>query len=88
MTEAICLVFDVVPSELRKLYWKYTLNDIKVRLKLYLGREQALILQSYDTMALLINQAFGGTSTKEASPPKEQAAGTLAEMTKSFAGMF
>jgi hypothetical protein len=44
---------------LPEVYWKYTLNDIRVATRLYLGRQQALIVQDFDTMAILLSQAFG-----------------------------
>lgn len=90
MTEALCLVFDLVPSQLPRMYWQYSLNDIKVKLKLYLGRQQALIMQQYDTLALLINQAFGSSSSsgKPGNPPTERTVGTFDEMKTAIASIF
>ena len=54
------VVFDTIPSELNQIYWRCTLNDIRVKLRLYIGHEQSLIFQQYQTMALILSQAFGG----------------------------
>jgi hypothetical protein len=73
------------------LYWQYSLADIRVKLKLHLGQQQALIMQQYDTMALLLNQAFGnggGAQTSKSPTTTERSAGTLDEMKAAFAGIF
>lgn len=57
-------MFDCVQSDLPEIYWRCTLNDIKVKLRLYLGKHQALIVQEYQTFALLLTQAFGGGGKK------------------------
>lgn len=76
-----------MPSNLPTLYWKYSFNDVKTKLKLYLGREQALVIQSYDTLALLVEQAFG--DGKPSTPePAVRVASTLTEMQAAFGSMF
>jgi hypothetical protein len=57
-------VFDSVPSELDQIYWRFTLNDIKVKLRLHLGHQQALIVQEFQTIALIVGQAFGSKKNK------------------------
>jgi len=67
----------VVPSELRRLYWTYTFWDIRVKTRLYLGREQAKVVQEYQTFATLLSQVFGGSDSnknKNETPEQMQAA--------------
>lgn len=52
-------MFDCVPSDIQEVYWKYTQNDIKVKLRLHLANEQAHITQDFQTIALIVSQAFG-----------------------------
>jgi hypothetical protein len=52
-----------------EISWSVTLDDIKYKLKIKVGLEQAKIFQDYQTMAAILSQAFGGKS-KEVEPPK------------------
>lgn len=54
------MVFQLVPSQLNRLYWRITYNDIQVGTRLYLGHHQSKIVQEYETFAILLSQAFGG----------------------------
>ena len=49
-----------MPSEIQKLYWKITRHDLKVKLRLYLGHQQAIIHQDFQTLAIIANNALGG----------------------------
>jgi hypothetical protein len=65
------VVFDAIPSELPQIYWRCSLNDIRVKLRLYIGYEQSQVFQQFQTMALLLSQAFGGKKKdKEVAQPK------------------
>lgn len=57
-------MFDCAPSNRREVFWKYTLNDIKVRLKLYLGEKQSEALQTYESLVLVASQLFGDSKKK------------------------
>lgn len=54
-------MFDCVPSSLPEVYWRFTRNDLKVKLRLFLGERQARILQDYQNLALVASQALGGS---------------------------
>lgn len=58
-------MFEVLPSTTSEVYWKYTFNDIRVAIRLYLGRKQASFVQDFDTMATIVSQAFGGGGKKK-----------------------
>jgi len=77
------VIFDSVPSELSQIYWRYTLNDIKVKLRLYVGHTQASIVQDFQTMAIIVSQAFGGGKKKEVYEPK-----TKADLELAFGSVF
>lgn len=85
MEEALCLAFDEVPSNLLKVYWKVTREDIKVKLRLYLGQRHALILQDYQSMALVASNALGGGSKVQ---DEEDAPQTWAEAQMAFQSVF
>lgn len=74
----MCLVFDCVPSNQREVFWKYTLNDIRVRLKLYLGEKQSEALQTYESLVLVAGQLFGDgkKSKSKASSENEEVVST------------
>lgn len=42
------------------MFWKYTLNDIRVKLRLYLGEKQSEAVQNYESLALVASEIFGG----------------------------
>ncbi len=53
-------MFDSVPSDIDEIYWRCSLKDIRVKLRLYLGHQQALIVQNFQSLATIVSQAFGG----------------------------
>jgi hypothetical protein len=53
-----------------------------VKLRLYVGHRQALIVQDFQVMATILNQAFGGKK-KEVAQPK-----TKAELELAFGSVF
>lgn len=86
--DAICLVFDCVPSEISTLFWKYTRNDFRVKLRLHLGHAQAKIVQDYQIMGKIASEMFGEASST--SPPETQTTipATAAEMQAAFKEAF
>lgn len=64
------MVFDSVPSEADEIYWRYTLKDIRVKLRLFLGKHQALIVQDFQTLSTIVSQAFGGKKKSNVQEPK------------------
>lgn len=77
-------MFDSVPSELDQIYWRFTLNDIKVKLRLHLGHQQALVIQEYQTIAMIVGQAFGGKKNKSNVVKPE----TAEELNAAFGSVF
>lgn len=83
----MCLVFDEVPSNLSEVYWKYTLVDIKMKLKLYLGQQQSIAVQYYESLMLVAGQIFG--DSKSSPPPaSKKVAKTKSEIQTGFAEIF
>lgn len=80
-------MFDCVPSNLPELYWKYTRNDFKVKLRLYLGCSQARIVQDYQSLAKVVSEAFGG-STQSKVDENTLVPKTKEEMQAAFKGVF
>lgn len=72
----MCVAFETVPSRLRRLYWQYSLADIRMKLRLYLSERVAMIYQDHQVMGVLLNQAFGSEDThsdsKAAPSSKEE----------------
>lgn len=52
-------------------------------MRLHLGREQALIVQNFQTIAMIVSQAFGGKKKKDVAVPK-----TKEELETSFKSIF
>ena len=75
-------MFDSIPSDLDQIYWRCTLNDIKVKLRLYLGSRQASFYQDFQTIAMIVSQAFGGKKKDVAKPQ------TVDELKSAFGSIF
>ncbi|MDB2579626.1 hypothetical protein N9Y00_11510 [Tateyamaria sp.] len=84
--EALVLAFDCVPSELNRLFWRFTRNDLSIKIRLYLGQKQAEALQDFQNIALVASQLFGGKKNEEAK--KVETPQTEGEMLSAFANVF
>lgn len=77
LEECCCLAFNAVPSQLhREIFWNVTLSDIKTKVKLYIGEQQAKIIQDFQSMMEVMSLAFGDGSKKqdrEVEKPKSAA---------------
>tara|TARA_R110002074_G_scaffold399908_1_gene594104 strand:+ start:661 stop:939 length:279 start_codon:yes stop_codon:yes gene_type:complete len=83
--EAICLVFKTTPSNLSEVFWQYTLEDIKMSLRLYLGERQSEAVQYYESLLLVAGKLFGSEDKGSRAPPENtKVASTKAEI---MAGM-
>lgn len=89
MAEAICLAFNVKPSRLRKVYAKYSMGDVRMTLRLFLGNKVHTFTQDYQTMAMLLSQVFGsGEGSAEPARKVPEPVKTLAEFEHSFKKVF
>jgi hypothetical protein len=69
--ESVCWAFETVPSQLAKILWKYTREDIKIRTRLRLGEGQAHHVQQFQTIATLLSRVLGGESDKSSASESE-----------------
>jgi hypothetical protein len=67
----VCWAFDVVPSELPRILWKYTREDIKIRTRLKLGEGQAHHVQQFQTIATLLSGFLGGETSESSGSDSE-----------------
>lgn len=81
-------MFDCVPSSIQEVYWKFSRNDFKVRLRLYVGERQAEVVQNYQTMGMILSQAFSAKSGSDTSSGEDVVPQNKAEMTAAFKGVF
>lgn len=88
MEEAACLAFDTVPSDLQKVFWKITRNDLKVKLRLYLGERYAQALQDYQTLAIVASNALGGGKKSTNDFSEEDIPKTRLEAEMAFKSVF
>jgi hypothetical protein len=44
--------------------WEYSLDDMRVRIRLKIGEQQAKVHQDYQTLALIVSEAFGGKKSE------------------------
>lgn len=77
-------MFDCLPSDIQQVYWKSTLNDLKVKLRLYLGNKQAEIVQNFQTLSTVVSLAFGKGKKKE----KTEMPQTKEQMEAAFNSVF
>lgn len=76
------------------LFWRVTYDDIKIKVRLYLNHQQALIAQQFQTFAKVASLALGpgpgskeGTKKSETPPVKQpQSFEELAGMMGMFRG--
>ena len=69
--EALCWAFDISPSDLSKVYWKNTDDDLQNRLKLKYGFEHAKVYQAFETLSVVASYALGGKKPKSSVKPAE-----------------
>lgn len=87
-------MFQRVPSNLSEVFWLYTLADIKMSLKLYLGQEQSRAVQYYESLLEVAGHIFGSKKssggTQSVSTENRKTASTtkeiMAGMTEIFGG--
>jgi hypothetical protein len=88
MEDAICLAFDTIPSDITRVFWKVTRNDIRVKVRLYLGERYARIIQDYQSYSLATSYIFGGKSKKRSSVNDEDIPKTAAQAKMAFKSVF
>lgn len=84
--DGVCWGFDVTPADLPVIYWSHTLQEIQGYVRLKLSWWQTRAFQDYQTMGIILNQAFGGgenTGAPKGEPAsKEQAIAMIGGMFK------
>lgn len=65
------------------MFWEVTLEDIKTKIKLHIGQQQAMIVQNFQTLQKVVNLAFG--EPEKEKPPEVQSKG---ELKAKFAAIF
>jgi hypothetical protein len=86
-TEQICWAFNVVPSELVKVYWRYSFNDMKYKLRVSAGEAMANHAQFFETLAKVVSNALGGGS-KSGTPKGVKPVQTADQALQQFAAVF
>ena len=81
--ESICWVFEISPSQVSKVLWANSDNDLRVRLRLRAGFEQVRLVQHYQSMGAIARQLFGA---KEETAPQPQNVHELKQMFNSVFG--
>jgi hypothetical protein len=65
------------------VFWEVTLDDIRAKIRLHIGQQQALVIQNFQTLNKVVALAFGAP---EKERPKEvQSKG---ELKAKFAAIF
>lgn len=63
------------------LFWKISYSDIRVKIRVFLGHQQALIVQNFETLAEIVSSAFGeGETEREKTIRTAQKPQNLAEL--------
>jgi hypothetical protein len=60
-----------VPSQLSRIIWSYTREDIKIRTRLKLGEGQAHHVQQFQTIATLLSGFLGSDSADSSGSDSE-----------------
>lgn len=88
MMEAVVIAFDCLPSDIEQVYWKYTENDINLRLRLYLAERQATFVQDFQNIAIIAGKMFGSSTKGSAKNPDTVVPQTEAEAIAAFKSVF
>ena len=65
LSEICCIVFDTVPSKLwSELFWQITYDDIRTKIRIYVGQKQSHYLQEFQIFTKVVSMAFGGEKNK------------------------
>lgn len=67
---------DTVPSRLREVYWRFSFEDLKSKLRTCTSFQQVRFAQEFQTLAEIVSAAFGTAKTKPDSDNKHS--GTMA----------
>lgn len=63
------MAFNATPSQLwRDIFWNVTYEDLKTKCKLYVGKEQAIIVQHFQTFHKVAALALG--TDKDSNKPE------------------
>lgn len=66
--DQICWSFDVVPSQVLRVYWAFTYADLRYKLRIKSGEFMIGHHQQFEALVKVINQALGGSG--KSSPAK------------------
>lgn len=63
-------------------FWQITYEDIRQKIRVYVGHQQSLISQNYQNLMEMMTQAFGGESESSGStiPPGTKVVETEADL--------
>jgi hypothetical protein len=87
--EQICWSFDVVPSQVLRIYWTFTYADLRYKLRIKSGEFMIGHHQQFEALVKVINQALGGGKGNGTPTPKRAfEPQTAAQMDAAFASVF
>ena len=66
--ESVCWGFNTVPSDVERIYWQNTDEDIRTKINLKLGMERAKSLENLQSLSLVVSSALGGGKRKPRQP--------------------
>lgn len=69
--EQLCFVFETVPSQLQKIFWSHSNQDIKVKTKLTLGLKTVTMTQEYVTLLNAAGTIFGKKESGSGKPRRK-----------------
>lgn len=82
--DSVCWAFNVTPKKVVVIYWSHSLKQIQDYVRLQVSWHQAQAFQQYQTMAIIVRQAFGAKSSEPPVKPPE----TMDEAKAQFAALW
>ncbi|WMC09506.1 hypothetical protein PU634_10300 [Oceanimonas pelagia] len=81
--------FDTVPSQLALIYWSYTYRDLRFRIRIRYGEQQASLTTQFEALCQTASLALGGSKTEDQEPDEDvKVPQTGAELKAMFTKMF
>lgn len=81
--------FDTVPSRLLTVFWSYTYRDLRFKIRVRYGEQQAVLTTHFEALCQTASLALGGEKNKGKAPAEDvKEPQTGAELKALFTQMF
>jgi hypothetical protein len=85
----VAWAFDTVPSRLMVVFWSHTYRDLRFKIRVRYGEQQAVLTTQFEALCQTASLALGGDKNKDKAPAEDVTVPqTGAELKALFSKMF